>query len=60
MYKNLKLTIGDAKLIKSLLKLFKACGFQRQRLWSPSADGETLQRSALCGGEFKISLNDCF
>ncbi|MBQ7756786.1 MAG: hypothetical protein IJ401_05760, partial [Oscillospiraceae bacterium] len=26
--------------IKSLVKLFKACGFQRQRLWSPVATGE--------------------
>ena len=41
MYKNFKLTIVDAKLIKSLLKLYKACGFQRQRLWSQSSDCET-------------------
>jgi len=38
--------------LKSLVKLFKACGFQRQRLWSHSAEGEIpfIQRSVFWEG----------
>ena len=38
---------GSEQKIKFFVKLLykKVCGFQRQRLWSPSAEGETLYRS---------------
>ena len=58
----LKLNFRWCEAIKSLGQAFeKACGFQRQRLWSAVATAETpLSVLTSARGEFKNSSVDCF